>query len=61
MCLRHAVTLQGGMRRTALHWACQKGDLQSVEALVAAGANAKVGQRSTAYVYEKAGSNVHKL
>lgn len=29
----------GGMRRTALHWACQRGDIRSVEALVAAGAD----------------------
>jgi hypothetical protein len=34
--------VQGGMRRTALHWACQRGDVRSVEALVSAGADTKV-------------------
>lgn len=32
----------GGMRRTALHWACQRGDVRSVEALVSAGADTKI-------------------
>jgi len=36
----------GGMRRTPLHWACQRGDLQSVEALVTAGANTSVQGKS---------------
>lgn len=35
--------LQGGRRRTALHWACQRGDVKCVEALVAAGADTTVG------------------
>jgi Ankyrin repeat len=34
--------VQGGMRRTALHWACQRGDVKCVEALVAAGADTTV-------------------
>ena len=35
------------MRRTALHWACQQGDVKCVEALVAAGADTTVcGARS---------------
>ncbi len=30
------------MRRTALHWSCQTGDIRSVEVLVDAGANTTV-------------------
>ncbi|KAK9830082.1 hypothetical protein WJX72_009679 [[Myrmecia] bisecta] len=33
----------GGMRRTALHWACQQGHVRTVEVLVAAGANTQAG------------------
>ena len=39
--------VQGGMRRTALHWACQHGDVKCVEALVAAGADTTVRSDST--------------
>ena len=34
--------MQGGMRRTALHWACQAGNVRIVELLVDHGADTKV-------------------
>ena len=34
--------LQGGMRRTALHWACQGGHVRMVELLMDFGADTKV-------------------
>lgn len=34
--------VQGGMRRTALHWACQRSDIRCVEALTEAGAGTTV-------------------
>lgn len=34
--------MQGGMRRTALHWACQGGHVHMVELLMEYGADTKV-------------------
>ena len=34
--------VQGGMRRTALHWACQGGHVHMVELLMEFGADTKV-------------------
>ena len=39
--------LQGGMRRTALHWACQGGHVRMVELLMDFGADTKVHRLGT--------------
>ena len=41
--------LQGGMRRTAVHWACQGGHVQMVELLMEFGADTKVPCRSLSH------------
>ena len=41
-CVSRTTGSQGGMRRTALHWACLQGHVHIVETLIAHGADTKV-------------------